>query len=1721
MKRSALPRTGAALLAICTAALAIGYHTSIARALSAPARPSSFTISSLPDYLQPDFNTRLASTAIRAGVNQGIDRRLSGEFASTRQQPNNTGSGTRPGQQTPRDLDITFVDNTSGNTGTAPTKAQLPPYSDIEPIYAPDRRTIAFSSNRPLTGTGPAGDFHLWTMLTDGSFQQPLAGTQGTDQEWPTYSPDGGRLAYSSHDAQGVTQLHVLDLGSGQDLQITSGPGEKTHPSWSHSDVIAFQSTETTFANPTGLPKIWLVEYTAGVSSPPSAQLTGIGSWDSANAGASDTEPAWEPNGAHVLFTRSMGGTQRIWIIAGLTFSPTAPTPAAAISVSQLTDFTANGVPSMDKDPAWRPEGPDYVNDFRTNPDDDAYAFASTRKSSPDPTQIENGAISVGNTYGIYRAPIVYQDLAQYKPLTESQAVKSGARPAVVVAEDTQHPPYRYDNQQPSWTQELHQDFITGQVAVANRIAYSSNSGISYSTPQTQFTAPLSVFDIWTSEIVDVTPPSLLSLPSVTPRFAAPGQPVTIKAQFNDLNAGIAHVYVQIKNPNSYLQDNSLPPVRAYDTTPHQIWPYQSLDTLNPPGLSSLTNTGHIVLDGHRIYYVYNNGGIPRTAPPSIISLVFSYVGIGFQPINPQTYSYKDGGLENLPFDVTDTVTGVAQFPNPDKQPPDTLEMSLSTDPADPPGTYTVDWTTDPNHATDYYLDFIAVDKVGNGLDYDDVWGFTTKQFAATGTQNNRILLVNDYMSAQEFEIPRASRDYDHFSVVPELVFDTESQFTDNPQGKGSALDPGRLNGGLGDALTALNYSLDPSATANPPNNFPIINQHNTLGPWSWVDEGGVSEPPFFGSVGIQREENYDQNRNFDGYDVWRILCRGPLSAAVLANYGPETVQEPGVPATTLVPRKVSYSAVLWGSSYTGDEYVGPGTILDNATQTLLTNFVSNGGRLMVTGQDVAFALTAGGALTNNSGATFLAQVFGVQYATDGQYDNPGLATVNGGPGPIYTPTTPFPILTTPTITYITEQPIYLPYTTDGIPFQINTTNADFAAIDQFFPDTVTPITTGLPTTVTVNMDLADGAADLTNTATGSQTVFWPCGAEGMDNDIREIPTPVEWENTSKRDRIVHAALCWLRQFRATGVINDVEPDGTIQAFGNALVEASVGGTVIAKALSAPDGSYVLNGLPTADINGPTVVVTAASPGYALSHSADGIQGHGDQTISGVNEFLAKLEPGTIMGQVTDAVTGAPIAGATVTVTNIPFASVTFTTTTDSNGNYVITGVPATPPANGVSATSYEVQVSANGYSSVTITGYGTNGTAPPPILVPSQGTVTVNASLVSAPGSISGTVVDPNNSLVSGATVTASPATAGASAVTATTDSQGVFTFTGLSADTYTLQATATGFGPSQKVTKPVAAGASITGITLQLTKGTGGGTGGGTTGGAGADSISGHVTVSSAGVSAPLSGLTVELFAGANAVTTGTPLQSVTTDASGLYTFTGLADGTYTVIVLAPGQSQTPTANVTVAAATNGGAATQDFTLSPLTVFPAGIIMISLPYNYSGTSVDAATILGLPGAGSSAPIATYDPTANQYLFYPNLPGGNGRQTQPGRGYWIKETSPMPFLTAGTPLASPFSETLAPGWNEIGDPFTTSVDWNLVQFSVPVAVGGNPPNTFITLQDALVNHIVGSPLYAYSVTQQQYVQTTTLQPFQGYWIYINPQGSMNQPVTLRFTKQG
>lgn len=223
-----------------------------------------------------------------------------------------------------------------------------------------------------------------------------------------------------------------------------------------------------------------------------------------------------------------------------------------------------------------------------------------------------------------------------------------------------------------------------------------------------------------------------------------------------------------------------------------------------------------------------------------------------------------------------------------------------------------------PVDAGDYYIDVDVTDVAGNSFTFDNIWGFSTRKFAANGTSAKRDLFVSDYTVGQAF---RATLNDDG---------DIDSRYADMPPVEG--------------------YWL-----TNPGGQ--LLNDDNTI--------AASSIPATFSE---------------DSVDVWRTLCRGALSQTDIAPYRPSSTPaiDPnpdaaannidGVEPFTEKPLKltVTKTCIIWAAPYAGTVFAGPGTIVDTTQQALLTEYLEAGGRLFLSGRDILWNANGSGEIGNS-----------------------------------------------------------------------------------------------------------------------------------------------------------------------------------------------------------------------------------------------------------------------------------------------------------------------------------------------------------------------------------------------------------------------------------------------------------------------------------------------------------------------------------------------------------------------------------------------------------------------------------------------------------------------------------------------------------------------------------------------------------------------------------
>jgi len=238
-----------------------------------------------------------------------------------------------------------------------------------------------------------------------------------------------------------------------------------------------------------------------------------------------------------------------------------------------------------------------------------------------------------------------------------------------------------------------------------------------------------------------------------------------------------------------------------------------------------------------------------------------------------------------------------------------------------------------------------------------------------------------------------------------------------------------------------------------------------------------------------------------------------------------------------------------------------------------------------------------------------------------------------------------------------------------------------------------------------------------------------------------------------------------------------------------------------------------------------------------------------------------------------------------------------------------------------------------------------------------------------------------------------------------------------------------------------------------------------------------------------APAGGLSVTLSSSGAAATV--PATLLIPAGTAKATFTAATPHAGSAVLSAALAGATQTAHLTV-------------TGEPGTTYPAGVNLLSAPYDYSGVSLDS--LFGYTGVA----LATEQPSTGAYAFSPAAPAD---ALHLGRGYWVNLPHAVTLSSGGTPAPAgqDFSVALSPGWNQIGQPWPTSETLG----SLNVSAGGAAIP--FDQASAAAPLLVSSLVYRYapgSGSAAGYIwvrDTDTLQPGLGYWIYAY------QAVTLVF----
>ena len=171
------------------------------------------------------------------------------------------------------------------------------PATDAAATSSPDRRTIAFASER-------TGLMQLYLMDADGSDQRQLLWS-GSYDYWPSWAPDGSRVIFQRRDASGQFDLWSVAADGTDQQRVTSLPRNEIGASYSaDGSAVVFSGNNSASRD------VWVAPAAGGTPRPVTADVCIDGSAPCVLA--SDVMPTWTPDG-QIVFVSDRSGGNGIW----------------------------------------------------------------------------------------------------------------------------------------------------------------------------------------------------------------------------------------------------------------------------------------------------------------------------------------------------------------------------------------------------------------------------------------------------------------------------------------------------------------------------------------------------------------------------------------------------------------------------------------------------------------------------------------------------------------------------------------------------------------------------------------------------------------------------------------------------------------------------------------------------------------------------------------------------------------------------------------------------------------------------------------------------------------------------------------------------------------------------------------------------------------------------------------------------------------------------------------------------------------------------------------------------------------------------------------------------------------------------------------------------------------------------------------------------------------
>ncbi len=172
-------------------------------------------------------------------------------------------------------------------------RVPFPSYKGLNttPAWSPDGKRMAFCSSM-------GGNPEIYLVNTDGSGLQRLTFSRSVNIS-PVWNPKtGAEIAFVS-DRSGSPQIYIMSVDGTNVRRLISGGGDASAPSWSPNGLfMAFNWR----LSETGTYDTFVIEIATGRI----VQIT--------HDEGRNEHPTWAPDGRHLVFESTRGGTRQVWV---------------------------------------------------------------------------------------------------------------------------------------------------------------------------------------------------------------------------------------------------------------------------------------------------------------------------------------------------------------------------------------------------------------------------------------------------------------------------------------------------------------------------------------------------------------------------------------------------------------------------------------------------------------------------------------------------------------------------------------------------------------------------------------------------------------------------------------------------------------------------------------------------------------------------------------------------------------------------------------------------------------------------------------------------------------------------------------------------------------------------------------------------------------------------------------------------------------------------------------------------------------------------------------------------------------------------------------------------------------------------------------------------------------------------------------------------------------